>query len=261
MTSGAGYTPPIRRVNRGRNHHYQDAHGRRVPGVTTIISKGVPKPALIQWAANVTAEYAVDHWQELAEQTPTERLRVLEKARFADVRRAAMRGTDVHRLAERLVKGEQVDIPPELAGHIESYVKFLDDFDVQPVAVERVVASHTYGYAGTLDLIADIPVLGQRLLLDVKTSRSGVFGETALQLAGYRYAEVYLDGDAERLMVEVDACAVVHVRADGYDLVPVEAGPQEHRALLYAHQMMLFVERARELVGEAITPPLLREAV
>ena len=55
----------------------------------------------------------------------------------------------------------------------------------------------------------------QRWLLDLKTSRSGVYGETALQLAGYRFAEVYVDsGGVEQPMPEVDRCAVVWVRAE-----------------------------------------------
>ena len=55
---------------------------------------------------------------------------------------------------ERLVKGEAVEAPDEIAGHIESYARFLDEFDVEPVHVEFSVASHRYGYAGTGDLIA-----------------------------------------------------------------------------------------------------------
>jgi hypothetical protein len=88
-----------------------------------------------------------------------------------------------------------------------------------------------------------------------------VFGEVALQLAGYRYADVYVDAaGAEQPMIPVDGCAVVHVRADGYDLVPVEAGPAQHRALLYVQQVARFVADARDLIGESILPPRLQEA-
>jgi hypothetical protein len=61
------------------------------------------------------------------------------------------------------------------------------------VHVEFSVASYRYGYAGTGDLIAWLTVPGASVpsswLLDVKTNRSGIYGETALQLAAYRYAE------------------------------------------------------------------------
>lgn len=253
------FTPPVRRVNRGRSHWYQDANGRRVPGVTTIIDDGVPKPGLINWAANVTAEYAVDAWELLADLSPSARLKELKAARFKDRDAAANRGTQVHKLAERLVAGDEVAVPDELAGHVDSYVRFLDEWDVQPVLSEAVVVSHRHGYAGTLDLIADLTHADdtRRALLDIKTGRSGVFGEVALQLVAYRMADVYMDGDSERPIPPVDWCGVVHVRSDGYDLIPVEAGPRQHRAFLYVAQVQQFCATARDLVGDALTPPRL----
>ena len=57
------FTPPARRIDKmafGKpTHYYQDANGNRIPGVTTILNEGLPKPALINWAANATAEAAV----------------------------------------------------------------------------------------------------------------------------------------------------------------------------------------------------------
>ncbi|WP_158884080.1 hypothetical protein [Amycolatopsis anabasis] len=250
------YTPPIRRRNHGRGHSYVDANGVKVPGVTTILSEGVPKPALINWAANTTAEYAIDHWDQLAELAPSARLKELTGARFADRDAAAKRGTEVHRLAEQLVAGAEVEVPDALAGHVESYVDFLDRFQIEPVLVEFVVVSHSYGWAGTGDLIADFPTLRKRLLCDIKTSRSGVFGETAWQLAGYRYSDAYVDGDGhERPMIEVDGCAVIHVRADGFDLYPMHAGPQQLREFRYIREVSRACARSREYVGDAILPP------
>lgn len=261
------YAPPVRRVNRGKGHSYVDANGAKVPGVTTIMGNGVPKPALINWAANTTAAYAIDHWDELGELSPSVRLAKLKEARYADRDAAANRGTAVHGLAEKLVLGQEVDVPDELAGHVESYVRFLDEWDVQPVLTEFVVVSHKHGYAGTGDLIADLvdpdrPGERVRWLLDVKTSRSGVYGETALQLAGYRYADFYLNAAGQEETVPVvQRTGVIHVRADGYDLVPVEAGPDQFRSLLYVQQVANFCETARDLVGDALLPPRLQEAL
>lgn len=63
MTS-ALYQGPIRRIKSGKGHRYEDANGRKVPGVTTLL-KGIDKPALTAWGPRVTAEYAIDHWAEL----------------------------------------------------------------------------------------------------------------------------------------------------------------------------------------------------
>jgi hypothetical protein len=251
--------PETGRVDRGRGHTYL-LDGRKVPGVTTIIGNGLPKPALINWAGNVTAEYAVDHWDELTQQAISDRLNVLKKCRYAERDAAANRGTQVHNLAEQLVHGTEVDVPDELAGHVESCVKFLDDWKVTPVVVERPVFNRTQRYAGTLDIVADLSD-GRRLLIDYKTNKSGPFGEVALQLAAYRYAEFYLDeASAEIPMPEVEGCAVAWIRADGYELVPITAGPEQLRAFLYVAQVAQFADIARDLIGEALTPPRLQES-
>lgn len=250
------YVGPIRRVDTAKGHHYVDAQGRRVPGVTSVTDGGLPKKALINWAGNATAGYAIDHWDELTKLPTSERLRKLQGGRYEEKDRAANRGTEVHTLAERLVTGEEIEIPEELAGHAESYVHFLDEFNPKPVLIEGTVYSIKHGYAGTLDLIADFPTLAKRLLVDLKTNRSGIFGETALQLAGYRYAETYVDADgAPHPMLTVDGCAAIHVRADGFDLIPLTVGPQQFRDFLYAQQIKRFDAESSDLVGAPIPPP------
>jgi hypothetical protein len=260
----------IRRVNRGKGHSYVDSDtGEKIPGVTTILDGGIPKPALINWAANATIEYAVDNWDALTDKAVSVRTKELSGARYAAKDIAANRGTQVHGLAERLVEGDRVAIPEGLEGHVQSYVRFLDEFDVQPVLVERTVYSRTHKYCGTFDLIADLldpddpepdPDLRHRMrwLLDIKTNRSGIFGETALQLAAYRYADVWIDeknDGVEMEMPEVERTGAIHVRADGYDLIPVEAGPAQFRQFLYAQQIARFTADSRELVGQPVISP------
>jgi hypothetical protein len=166
----------------------------------------------------------------------------------------------VHLIGEKLINGEAVQVPDELAGHAESYARFLDEFDVHPIYVEFSIASYRYGYAGTGDLIANVKLpSGERrlLLLDLKTNRSGIFGETALQLAAYRFADVLIPAGktAEEPMPEVAGCGAVHVRADGCSLIPVTAEAEQHRSFLYAQQVAQFVKDSRDLVGAAIVPP------
>lgn len=258
----------IRRVNHGKTHSYRDTEtGDRVPGVTTILGDGIPKPALINWAANATAEWAVDHWDELTAAQPSARLKTLQGARYAVKDEAANKGTTVHGLAERLVDGDRVAVPAGLEGYVESYVRFLDEFDVMPVLVEKTVWSQKHNYCGTFDLLADLldpndpepdPALRRRIrwLLDIKTNRSGIFGETALQLAAYRFADYYIgDGDEPIDMPEVERVGAIHVRANGYDLIPVTATEAEFRTFLYAQQIAAFTQGSRELVGEPVISP------
>jgi len=218
------FTPPARRIDKmafGKpTHYYVDADGKRIPGVTTILNEGLPKPALINWAANATAEAAVNRWDELGGMGPADRLKILKAARYEDRDAAAKRGTEVHDLAEKLMLGQEVTVPDELRGHVEAYVRFLDEWNPTPILTEVTVVNYTHGYAGTLDMVAKFSP--GNVLADIKTTRSGIYGETALQLAAYRYAEVYIghDGEEHELPDIVDTWAI-WVRGDGYSVIPV----------------------------------------
>ena len=206
----------------GRGHGYK-VDGRKMPGVTTILGKTMPKEALINWAANTTANYAVDNWESLTGLAPSKRLKALLEARFADRDQAANRGTEVHQLAEAYIRGDEIEVPDALDGHVRQYERFVKEHNVMPVAVECVIANRTVGYCGTFDLVADLS--GRRALLDIKTSRSGIFPETALQLTAYERAEVYLDGNGDEQPMSslgIQDVAAIHVTADGYQLIPIQ---------------------------------------
>lgn len=244
--------PLTRRVEGKRGHSYR-LDGKPVEGVTTIIGNGVPKPALVGWAIRETATFAAHNLELLGQLRPDERIDLLRGAPYRDRDRAANRGTEVHAVAEKLLHGQAVEVPEELSGHADSYVQFLNDWQVAPVLSEAVVVSRRYRYMGTLDLICDLAD-GQRWLLDIKTNKSGVFPETALQLAAYRYAETYVDNGTENPVPPVDATGVVWVRADGYDLVPLKADETTFRTFLYVQQVARFQKQPREeTVGDVLT--------
>lgn len=239
-----------KRVDRGNNHSYL-LDGEKVQGVTTVLSKSIPKPALIAWAANESAKFAVNQWDELATLPIVDRLERIKKEWRGVRDRAALRGTEVHNLAEKVVHGEEVEVPDHLAGHLEAYIQFLDDFQVVPVLVEKAVFSRSYKYAGTFDLVADIN--GVRWLLDIKTNASGVYAETALQLAAYRFADFYIEDDlSEHAMPQVDMAGVIHVTASGYELVPVIANRDEFATFCHAIHMANWMDDNKDLVQPAL---------
>lgn len=246
----------LRRREHGKGHSYVDDDGK-LDSVTKLIGDGFPKPALINWAANTTASYAIDHWNQLSTEPVSERMRKLKSARFAERDRAARRGTEVHALAERLIRGDEVEVPDELAGHVESYVRFLDTWKPRPVLVETVVASRRWRYAGTLDMVVDLPD-GQRVIADIKTTRSGIYPETAYQLAAYAHAETYLDADGtEQPMPELGITGAlgVWVRGDGVDVHPVDISEVTHRSFLHIAYVARQAQTNRDLVGAAIDAP------
>lgn len=225
----------ITRRNYGRGHGYT-IDGQKVPGVTSILGV-LGKPALINWAAETTAGYAVDHWEDLADQPPSKRLAQLMKARYQDLDQAANRGTEVHNLAERHMRGEEIEIPDELDGHVAAYEQFVEDWQPQAIGIELVIANRSIGYCGTTDLVARLGD-GQVWLTDWKTSRSGIFPETAMQLAAYLHAEVYLDQDgAEQPMANlgVQRVGAIHLRADGYSFYPIDQQALNDAWLFFRH--------------------------
>lgn len=205
------------KFNEKQHRYWLD--GRAIPGVTTLIGKGLPKPALPYWAAKVVAEYVTDNPADVEQLRSMGRepmVAALKAVPWESRDQAAIRGTAVHALAEKLIHGEQVEVPEHLDAHVAGYVAFLDAFGVEPLLTERQVASRTHWYAGTFDAIVRIG--GETLLLDWKTSK-GVYGETALQTAAYAHADFYVtaDGDEEPLP-HIDGLGVVHVTEAGSSL-------------------------------------------
>src|SRR5215467_13092822 len=148
----------VKRRRYGLTGHGYAIDGEKVPGVTSVL-KALPMDALVGWAARVTAEYALDYWDELSEERPSVKLSRLMGARNTVRDAAAKRGTEVHALARGLVAGEPVVVPEELAGHVEAYRRWLDLVEPVPLATELVVASRSLRYCGTADLVADLPPL------------------------------------------------------------------------------------------------------
>lgn len=243
-----------KRFNTSRGHWYK-LDGHKVDGVTTVLSNGIPKPALIAWAAREVATYATDNLETLGNLDRAACIDLLKGAHYRERDAAARRGTEVHRLGEALINDEEVTVPEELVGHVDSYLRFLTEWDPQPVIVEAVIGNRTHKWMGTLDLVADIG--DQRWLLDIKTARSGIYGETALQLAAYRHAEFYLDAnDREHPMPVVDRVGAIWVRADGYDVIPVEADETVYRTFRYAQMIAKFTtELSKQWIGDALRPP------
>lgn len=251
----------LARRNAGSGHSYK-VDGEPMPGVTTIL-KQLPSPGLTKWAAETTANYAVDNWAELDELRPSERLARLNRARHDALNRAGVRGTKVHKLAEPLVIGGKPEtIPEDLAPHVESYREWLELFRPDPVAVELVLANREVGYCGTADLVAYM--MGQIWLLDLKTKQSGIWRETALQCCAYARAETYaIPGDeTEHPLAElgIERVGAVWIRGDGCDLYPLDGGEDnwdyfQHLAWLHHHD----TDR-RAWVGEVMAPPPLAVA-
>ncbi len=264
----------------------------RFYSVTTVIKGGVPNDALMYWAVNQTADYAVNEregWVPLAELNPDAAKRLLKGSRFEKSGSAAARGTDLHGFAEAWVKGAPLpDLDDNLTRYADQFKRFLDDFTPEYEMVEASVYNRTYNYAGTLDAIATIG--GVRFVLDYKTTdrpptakTRPPYADVALQLAAYAHAEwVGLtptrrdDGRGQRFykwsddidqgapMIPVEAGGVIVISPYDYRLVTVRINPFEDdqggthdawKAFLYAREVFRWNNATSKLVlGDVLKP-------
>lgn len=249
----------LKRVDRGRNHWYT-LDGVKVDGVTTLIGDGVPKPALTRWAAKSVAEYVAgnrDHVRDCFDWMDDQALIDLLKAAPWTARdKAAVNGTDVHALADKLTHGLEVEVPEHLAGYVESCVRFLDEWQPTPIVTETTVASRQWKYAGTLDGVYELPN-GVRVIADWKTGK-GIYAETVLQLNAYAAAEFYLDGEGNEQPVKdlgITEGMAVLLRPDGYEVYPLPIDETQFKAFLHAATVARWTKTARDLVGSPVEAP------
>lgn len=236
-----------------KSHRYK-LDGKWVPGVTTLIKGGLPAPALMYWSAKSVAEYVADDEagvEALRRMGRGPMVQALKEVPWQKRDTAAVRGTDVHNIAEQLVHGGEVQVPEHLAGYVEAAVAFMDEWKPEPVVVERPLAHRAHWWAGKPDIFATLPD-GRTILFDYKTTGSGIWPETAFQLAAYSHAEFYIDEQGvEQPIPQVDLCAAVWLQPGEYQVIPVKADDdvyKEFRHLAYV------ADAAKRAKGDRNTP-------
>lgn len=226
----------FRRRNYGRNHGYL-LDGQKIISVTKVLSLGMPKPALINWAASEAAQAAWDIRGQ-RDLGYSEFIATVSKAHERKRNTAAVKGTAVHNFGEKLVHGEKVDgIPDEVAKKVDQYVRFLNEWQVVPVITEAPICILDLPCGGTFDLVFTTPLFpGRVFLADIKTARA-VYGDNALQLEAYSRADFYIgEGGGEVPMKDLGITdhVVIHVEEDDYHVVEMEHGDEVWSTFLHA---------------------------
>jgi hypothetical protein len=164
----------------------------------------INKPALVNWAAtterNLVMQVAADLYQDAPAQKMTRAAWIntmetrlgKQKAGERELAKAGQIGTQVHGLIEYSLKVKlcQKAEPPPLisdkaAWAFACYEKWAKQVNLTPIYIEQTVYSVTHGYAGTMDLYAEID--GKATVVDFKTGKA-VYPEAHLQNAAYRFA-------------------------------------------------------------------------
>lgn len=222
---------------------FYDWQGTDLVSVTSVRRLlGMAHP-LHQWTLSKVVERAVSEYdtlgQMLAREATSARESTFRKKRIAEAKtwlRAAAteerdaageRGTSVHEAIAAGLAPTDRSLPGEVVPFLTQWYDFLAQTKATVVASEKQVFSLRHGYAGTIDLILEW--LHRLLLVDLKTSK-GLYLDHAIQVVGYAMADFVgednvVDTDLTDKLHAVDGLALLHLRADGWELVEINATP------------------------------------
>jgi hypothetical protein len=193
---------PVRKDTPGGRFYEVD--GDTLPSVTSILQV-IGKPALVNWAANQertnVVDAAADLYLDLAKTPPMSRpayIATLQarvgktKAHKRELDKAAEIGSQAHGLIEwnlRRALGQKVGPEPRVVDAAQwAFMAFQDwagQVRLKPIHIEQTVFSRLHGYAGTMDLLAEVD--GVVTLVDFKTGKA-IYGEAMLQNVAYQVA-------------------------------------------------------------------------
>lgn len=258
----------------------------RVPGtdtklrrVTTILSQGFPKPQLVFWAANLTAEDAFAHLPRLvaASLNPADKEEAYDWLRKGHIRKKDERadiGGAVHDVIEAKVLGTPIPesflTDDEIAPYIDHFLRFVAEWEIEFEASEMTVGNFTDGWAGKLDylfrsrLIARLLNVPPQTLFvgDTKTGgeldEKGVYPEAGAQMSAYRRAEVCWLRDGTQIPMPKchDVGIVLHLRPEGYRPMPLKCGDDVYAVFRHVQAVAEFQRLlSKSVVGEALALP------
>lgn len=270
----------VDRIPKPSQGWYRDkVTGDKLRRVTTILNLGLPKPGLLYWAANITAADAFDTLPTLvaASLNPARREEAYDWLRKGHTRKKEERG-DIGRAVHKIVESKVLGTPlseellddPEMAPYIDHFLRFVEEWQITFEASEMVVANYDDEYAGTLDFLLRSPIIARLLQVaadtvfmgDTKTGgeldEKGVYPEAGLQMSAYRACKVgwLRDGSKTPLPKIHDVGIVLHLRPEGYRVMPLKCGDDVYAAFRHIQQAAAFQSGlAKDIVGAALALP------
>ena len=184
--------------------------------VTSVLG-AISKPALAPAAAKEVSLYVNENWDILAQLEPSARHNLMKGAASRKWGQAAQTGSEVHHAVSTLLE-EDGGFPGHLLMFEKAWFEFLQTHEIAVEYNEVTVYNRKCGYAGTLDIIADVD--GVCTLIDIKTG--GVWPDAALQVNAYANAEFIGLNGKEVEMPKVEQLAILQLTSEGtHNLIPV----------------------------------------
>ncbi|WP_326742597.1 hypothetical protein [Streptomyces sp. NBC_01768] len=251
----------VRTIKRGESRFYvEPTGGQKAPGVTSVLNM-LPKPFLGPWNAKMVAEEAVNNLGSVVglalngDAGKKAAIDMLKGAARRFTKDAADLGSDAHDLFERLARGDEVredQVHVDLKPFYRHFVEFLRVVKPEFIHLEETVWDDVRDVAGSFDAIARIG--DEVVIIDWKTTRSGVHEEVALQLKAYASASrIILSATGEDIPIpHIDAAAVLHVRPEGWALYPVDFSDDLTEYFDALRTTFDWDERKRSVIGKPV---------
>lgn len=208
--------------------------GDRFVSVTTALGM-MPKPALNSWMLKQVALAAAKNRAEIAQIADEKEAqkRILDIHYSTPRNEAALLGSRIHKFAEWIAKSIDFEEQPEGSevAYVDAFREFYADWTPEYIESEVTVFNRQHGYAGSADAIMSID--GKKYVVDIKSGK-GVWPDAALQISAYRYAEFIARpyNGGEEPVPETDGGLVLHLTPTGYNLIPVDCGPEVFETFL-----------------------------
>jgi hypothetical protein len=251
------------------HQYFMDGKGP-YPGATGIIKMLDKSDVLVGWAKRVTAEFAVDNLEwvnethRLVGRQPT--VDAIKSKAKAEKDAGMELGRKIHYLIEDVGRGRNPNLEPAHIPYVNAYRRWLTEAGFELKSLEKMVFNETVGYAGTYDIIAKRD--GTWWLIDAKTNKgstyngiyTGVYPETALQLAAYARAEfIAEEGKTKRTpLPPIERYAVLHLRPDapykkGYRLIEYSVTDADFDAFCACLALSKWrKQREPKVIGESV---------
>jgi hypothetical protein len=247
---------------KGDRWYIHSASGNQVPGVSAI-KEMLPSSALSGWFKKFTAEYCVDHIEEVRALAAKDRegaIGLVKGATDRHSKAAASKGTDIHTLSEQLMRDKMAGVKSTFRAtkdemrYLRNLARFIQEFDVVPEMLETTVWSQEHDYAGTFDFMGYLKGYDGLSIVDYKSGQSGVYPEAGIQQTGYKWADSYIDEDGNFVpMPKVERAFGLWLRPDGWALYPLRTDELMWEHFLHLRASYRFkVEVSPTVVGKPV---------
>lgn len=228
-------------ITRSADHRYS-YEGVTYPGVTSILDVLDKSGPLMSWASRQTAEAAIRLHSDgslasmLNSVGDEGTIKALTARSTWQRDEAAQLGTDVHALADKVVRGDPT--PPMSEGirtRVLAYADWWQHSGWTMRLSEAMIVNTEWSYGGTFDLLATDPD-GRTVLADIKTGgkvNRKAYESEVLQLAAYgAFTGTLVQATDGKVypMPHVDRFVLLHLTLDGLRPIEVAIGARDMSA-------------------------------